>query len=58
MNFKKWVKSIQTAGYNGARTVYNFEEELTASLYLKHFGLLSYYAAYSLGFFSFVLLGL
>ena len=20
MNFKKWVKSIQTAGYNGART--------------------------------------
>ena len=22
MNFKKWVKSIQTAGYNGARTVY------------------------------------
>ena len=22
MNFKKWVKSIQTAGYNGARTVF------------------------------------
>ena len=22
MNFKKWVKSIQTAGYNGARTVH------------------------------------
>ena len=22
MNFKKWVKSIQTAGYNGVRTVY------------------------------------
>ena len=22
MNFKKWVKSIQTVGYNGARTVY------------------------------------
>ena len=21
MNFKKWVKSIQTAGYSGARTV-------------------------------------
>ena len=21
MNFKKWVKSIQTAGYKGARTV-------------------------------------
>ena len=23
MNFKKWVKSIQTAVYNGARTVSN-----------------------------------
>ena len=22
MNFKKWVKSIQTAGYNGARTLF------------------------------------
>ena len=22
MNFKKWVKRIQTAGYNGARTVH------------------------------------
>ena len=22
MNFKKWVKSIQTAGYNDARAVY------------------------------------
>ena len=22
MNFKKWVKSIQTAGYNGAQTVF------------------------------------
>ena len=22
LDFKKWVKSIQTAGYNGARTVY------------------------------------
>ena len=21
MNFKKWVKSIQTAGYNGTRTI-------------------------------------
>ena len=28
MNFKKWVKSIQTAGYNGARTV--------ISITLKH----------------------
>ena len=25
MNFKKWVKSIQTAGYNGARTVYRID---------------------------------
>ena len=24
MNFKKWVKSIQTAGYNGAHTVFKF----------------------------------
>ena len=24
MDFKKWVKSIQTAGYNGARTVVRF----------------------------------
>ena len=23
MNFKKWVKTIQTSGYNGARTVPN-----------------------------------
>ena len=22
MNFKKWVKSIQTVGYNGAHTVF------------------------------------
>jgi hypothetical protein len=25
LNFKKWVKSIQTAGYNGARTVCYFQ---------------------------------
>ena len=25
MNFKKWVKSIQTKGYNGARTVTNID---------------------------------
>jgi hypothetical protein len=25
MNFKKWVKSIQTAAYNGAGTVYKKE---------------------------------
>ena len=29
MNFKKWVKSIQTAGYNGARTVFYFDILLT-----------------------------
>ena len=28
MNFKKWVKSIQTAGYNGARTVVVLKEGL------------------------------
>ena len=27
MNFKKWVKSIQTAGYNGARTVVETSSE-------------------------------
>ena len=26
MNFKKWVKSIQTMGYNGALTVVGFLE--------------------------------
>ena len=26
MDFKKWVKSIQTAGYNGARTVFIFHK--------------------------------
>ena len=28
MNFKKWVKSMQTAGYNGARTVYIYLTKL------------------------------
>ena len=28
MNFEKWVKSIQTAGYNGAVTVYYFVTNL------------------------------
>ena len=28
MNFKKWVKSIKTTGYNGARTVYICEIRL------------------------------
>ena len=27
-DFKKWVKSIQTAGYNGARTIYKLEKKL------------------------------
>ena len=48
MNFKKWVKSIQTAGYNGARMVtwlvtalstYYFKPELSdfkaKKVYLK-----------------------
>ena len=30
MNFKKWVKSIQTAGYNGARTVNRKTTETTS----------------------------
>ena len=34
MNFKKWVKSIQTAGYNGARTVIRM---LTQINFLKSF---------------------
>ena len=25
LTFKKWVKSIQTLGYNGARTVHNLK---------------------------------
>ena len=28
MNLKKWVKSIQTAGYNGARTVASFDKNI------------------------------
>ena len=28
MNFKKWVKSIQTPGYNGARTVHTIFKTL------------------------------
>ena len=27
--FKKWVNNIQTAAYNGARTVYNTKESNT-----------------------------
>ena len=32
MNFKKWVKSIQTAGYNGARTVYEAKALFKSSI--------------------------
>ena len=32
MNFKKWVKSIQAAAYNGARTV--IKEKSSAFIYL------------------------
>ena len=32
MNFKKWVKSIQTAGYNGARTVITY----LSNVYFDH----------------------
>ena len=28
MNFKKWVKSIQAAAYNGARTVIDLKKKL------------------------------
>ena len=28
MKFKKWVKSIQTAGYNGARTVVSIVQRI------------------------------
>ena len=33
MNFKKWVKSIQTAGYNGTRTVIEIVSETKMILY-------------------------
>ena len=40
MDFKEWVKSIQTAGYNGARTVtVNF---VTQKLKSKHLSCLSF----------------
>ena len=38
MNFKKWVKSIQTAGYNGARTVIGYlNKEDPLQLFKKEF---------------------
>ena len=38
LNFKKWVKSIQTAGYNGARTVDN--EPIHITLWTVYIGYL------------------
>ena len=35
MNFKKWVKSIQTAGYNGARTVYEIGSLLYTAIVIN-----------------------
>ena len=45
MNFKKWVKSIQTAGYNGARTVNNFFLWKTYFFIIKVY----YYSLYKVG---------
>ena len=44
MNFKKWVKTIQTVGYNGARTVCQLTTaELISSLSLEKFAFYSLY---------------
>ena len=32
LDFKKWVKSIQTAGYNGARTVHTIGNKVTQKI--------------------------
>ena len=37
MNFKKWVKSIQTAGYNGARTVVELRDDSIGQLQSKFY---------------------
>ena len=37
MDFKKWVKNIQTAGYNGPRTV--FELGFVPKMQLKYFNI-------------------
>ena len=34
MNFKKWVKSIQTAHYNGVRTVLGLEKSEVEMFYI------------------------
>ena len=36
MNFKKWVKSKQTVGYNGALTVHIFKEKTVKQLILAN----------------------
>jgi hypothetical protein len=35
MNFKKWVKSIQTAGYNGARMIFTHSVEILRTFVKK-----------------------
>ena len=46
LDFKNWVESIQTAGYNGMRTVFTFDHfpkiMNTSSRYEIHNGLMSY----------------
>ena len=37
MNFKKWVKNIQTAGYNGSHTVLIFFHELINNIFFGDF---------------------
>ena len=37
MNFKKWVKSIQTAGYNGVRTVHLLLLVFNKTIIIKKF---------------------
>ena len=37
MNFKKWIKNIQTAGYNGSHTVLIFFHELINKIFLGDF---------------------
>ena len=39
MNFKKWVKNIQTEGYNGACTVFGTPGQIiTDTIYRAGFG--------------------
>ena len=41
LDFKKWVKSIQTAGYNGARTVVKFIRSKNENFYATSHGRIS-----------------